>query len=154
MQQPRSDFGIAWADDGHLFAIGGQTGLDKMTETVEMLTSATAYATYGLSMGFEAMLRHSPNLEDFMRLPSSEGISFWQAAKTNVMLNILPFHGRKRHGAMDTNLPPYQNHWICIPCFQLTIASSAYVRLPLLHFFHTSRRYPEVRFHIININIF
>ncbi len=40
MQEPRSDFGIAWADDGRLFAIGGQTRPGKITETVEMLNSA------------------------------------------------------------------------------------------------------------------
>ncbi len=51
MQQPRSDFGIAWADDGRLFAIGGQTGSGKITETVEMLTSATADAANGTVNG-------------------------------------------------------------------------------------------------------
>ncbi len=49
MQQPRSDFGIAWADDGRLFAIGGQTGSGKITETVELLTSADA--VYGTVNG-------------------------------------------------------------------------------------------------------
>ncbi len=44
MLKPRSDFGIAWAEDGRLFAIGGQTGPEKITETVEMLTSATTDA--------------------------------------------------------------------------------------------------------------
>ncbi len=34
MQEPRSNFAIAWADDGRLFAIGGQTGPDKVTATV------------------------------------------------------------------------------------------------------------------------
>ncbi len=45
MQERRSDFGMAWADDDRLFAIGGQTGQDRKTDTVEMLTSATDDAT-------------------------------------------------------------------------------------------------------------
>ncbi len=44
MQQHRSDFGVAWADDGRLFAIGGQTGPDKITDTVEMLSTSTVDA--------------------------------------------------------------------------------------------------------------
>ncbi len=44
MQQRRSDFDVAWADDGCLFAIGGQTGPDKITDTVEMLNASNVDA--------------------------------------------------------------------------------------------------------------
>ncbi len=44
MQENRSNFGIAWADNGRLFAIGGQTGSDTITATVEMLNLATMNA--------------------------------------------------------------------------------------------------------------
>ncbi len=40
MQEHRSSFAIARADDGRLFAIGGQTGPDTITATVEMLNPA------------------------------------------------------------------------------------------------------------------
>ncbi len=38
MQEKRVHFGIAWSNDGRLFAIGGQTGSNKSTQTVEMLS--------------------------------------------------------------------------------------------------------------------
>ncbi len=38
MQEKRADFGIAWSNDGRVFAIGGQTGPNKSTQTVEMLS--------------------------------------------------------------------------------------------------------------------
>ncbi len=44
MQESRSEFGVAWADDGRLFVIGGQTGPDGITETVEMLDTSTVDA--------------------------------------------------------------------------------------------------------------
>ncbi len=47
MQENRSNFGIAWADDGRLFAIGGQTGPDTITATVEVLNVATMEAADG-----------------------------------------------------------------------------------------------------------
>ncbi len=47
MQKDRSCFGIAWVDDGHLFAIGGQTGPDTITATVEVLNVATMEAADG-----------------------------------------------------------------------------------------------------------
>ncbi len=47
MWEPRSNFGIAWVDDGRLFAIGGQTGPDTVTTTVEMLNPATMDAADG-----------------------------------------------------------------------------------------------------------
>ncbi len=40
MQEHRAAFSIGWADDGRLFAIGGQTGPDKITDTVEMLNAS------------------------------------------------------------------------------------------------------------------
>ncbi len=51
MQEPRSNFAIAWADDGRLFAIGGQTGPEKITATVEMLNIATTDAADGAVNG-------------------------------------------------------------------------------------------------------
>ncbi len=51
MQQHRSDFGVAWADDGRLFAIGGHTGPNQITETVEMLHSVTVDAANGMTNG-------------------------------------------------------------------------------------------------------
>ncbi len=47
MQEPRSNFAIAWADDCRLFAIGGQTGPEQITATVEMLNLATMNAADG-----------------------------------------------------------------------------------------------------------
>ncbi len=37
MQTPRADFGVVWVPDGRIFAIGGNTGPDGTTATVEML---------------------------------------------------------------------------------------------------------------------
>ncbi len=51
MQEQRSHFGIAWADDGRLFAIGGQTGPEKTTATVEMLNSVTVDVAGGTADG-------------------------------------------------------------------------------------------------------
>ncbi len=59
MREPRSNFAIAWADGGRLFAIGGQTGPEKITATVEMLNPATmdaADGTFNRSWGFVAPL--------------------------------------------------------------------------------------------------
>ncbi len=59
MQEHRSSFAIARADDGRLFAIGGQTGPDKITATVEMLKPATyvaADATVNVCWSFVAPL--------------------------------------------------------------------------------------------------
>ncbi len=47
MQENRSYFGIAWADNGRLFAIGGQTGPETITATVEVLNIATMEAADG-----------------------------------------------------------------------------------------------------------
>ncbi len=44
MQENRSYFGVAWAHNGRLFAIGGQTGPDTRTATVEVLNIATMEA--------------------------------------------------------------------------------------------------------------
>ncbi len=59
MQEHRSHFAIAWADDGRLFAIGGQTGPDTITATVEMLnlsTLDTADGAFNRSWSFVAPL--------------------------------------------------------------------------------------------------
>ncbi len=45
MQTPRSDFGVVWVPDGRIFAIGGNTGPDGTTATVEMLDCCDAQAT-------------------------------------------------------------------------------------------------------------
>ncbi len=51
VREPRSDFGIAWMPDSRLFAIGGNTGANGQTGSVEMLrccnteVPATTYAT-------------------------------------------------------------------------------------------------------------
>ncbi len=45
MLEPRSDFGIAWMPDGHLFAIGGNTGASGPTGSVEMLLVANTTNT-------------------------------------------------------------------------------------------------------------
>ncbi len=49
MQQHRSEFGVAWADDGRLFAIAGQAGPGKVTETVEMLNTSTVDAANNMA---------------------------------------------------------------------------------------------------------
>ncbi len=41
MQEKRTNFGIVWSNDGRLFAIGGQTGPNKSTHTVEMLSCSS-----------------------------------------------------------------------------------------------------------------
>ncbi len=51
MQELRSNFAIAWADDGRLFAIGGQTGPDTITATVEMLNLSTLDTANGAVNG-------------------------------------------------------------------------------------------------------
>ncbi len=37
MREGRTDFGIAWTNGGRLFYVGGQTGPNKSTQSVEML---------------------------------------------------------------------------------------------------------------------
>ncbi len=37
MQTPRTNFGLVWVPDGRIFAIGGNTGPEGTTATVEML---------------------------------------------------------------------------------------------------------------------
>ncbi len=59
MREPRSNFALDWADDDRLFAIGGQTGPEKITATVEMLNPAAmdaADGTLNRSWGFVAPL--------------------------------------------------------------------------------------------------
>ncbi len=56
MQERKTDFGIAWTNKGRLFDVGGQTGLNKPTQSVEMLrccsidAEPTANGTTGLIM--------------------------------------------------------------------------------------------------------
>ncbi len=46
MQIPRADFGVVRVADGRIFAIGGNTGPDGTTATVEMLNRYDAQATW------------------------------------------------------------------------------------------------------------
>ncbi len=44
MQERRTDFGIAWTNEGRLFYVGGQMGLNKPTQSVEMLRCCSIVA--------------------------------------------------------------------------------------------------------------
>ncbi len=46
MPIPRADFGIVWVPNGRIFAIGGYTGHEGTTATVEMLDRCDAQATW------------------------------------------------------------------------------------------------------------
>ncbi len=77
MQEHRSNFGIAWADDGRLFAIGGKTGPDTITATVEYSTFPRWTQRMERSMVAGALLHHSLSLGNVTQPHSLEGKLLW-----------------------------------------------------------------------------
>ncbi len=153
MQQPRSDFGIALADDGRLFAIGGQTGSGKITETVEMLFSTdTANETVNKCWNFVAPLS-KPRRSHAVAFIGGKIVLAGGENEREVDCFTLPT-GENVMGQWTQvyPLPKALDFLSLLPVDNCLISICTY--MPLLHFFHTLRNDPEVRFHFASINIF